>query len=83
MLGSTSRVITQPSPSPRSRATSTKSMTATSIATARDRRNTRVESSIAITRIRTITEGGRTERITSAKIRVGIAISVSIARLSA
>ncbi len=30
-----------------------------------------------------MTEGGRTERITSAKIRVGIAISVSIARLSA
>jgi hypothetical protein len=57
-------------------------MTATSMATARERRKTRVESRIAMTRTRTMIDGGRTERMTSAKIRVGIAISVSIARLS-
>jgi hypothetical protein len=80
VLGRTSRNTIQGSRSPRSRATSTKSMTAMSIATARESRKTRVESRSAMTTTSVTTEGGRTERTTSAKISVGIAISVSTAR---
>ncbi len=51
-----------------------------STATARDSRNTRVESSRPITRIRIGSVTGMTERTTSAKISVGIAITRSTPR---
>ncbi len=68
--------------SPRSRAASTKSMTATFIATARDSRNTRVESSTAMIRMRLMAEGPTIDSSTSAKISSGIDISTSTSRLS-
>ncbi|MCY1185238.1 hypothetical protein D9M73_260000 [compost metagenome] len=79
-FGSTSRVTSQYRPSPRRRAASTKSCTTTFIATARDRRNTRVASSSAITSTSEVALVPTTLRISRAKISCGMAIRMSTTR---
>ena len=79
-LGSISRRMIHHSPSPRTFATSTYSSAAIFIASARDRRNTRVESRIAIVAISTGNSVPSTERMMKAKIRVGIDSSRSTNR---
>ncbi|MNY32756.1 hypothetical protein D3C86_1669910 [compost metagenome] len=79
-FGSTSRVTSQHRPSPRRRAASTKSCTTTFMATARDRRNTRVASSSAITNTSDVAVVPTTLRISKAKINCGIAMRMSTTR---
>ena len=67
--------------SPLNRAASTNSITVISMATALDRRKTRVESNSAITTIRDIVPVPTTESTIRAKIRVGKAIRMSTIRL--
>ena len=68
-------------PSPLSRAASTYSITSMSMATARDRRYTRVESSRAITTTSAGIDVPTTDSTIRAKIRVGNAIRISTKRL--
>ncbi|MNC56400.1 hypothetical protein D3C75_1059930 [compost metagenome] len=79
-LGSTSRLTSHHSPSPRNRAASTKSWTTTVMATARDRRNTRVASSSAITSTSEVAVVPTTLRISKAKISCGMAMRMSTTR---
>ena len=80
MFGRISRHSSQLNLSPRRRAASKKSEFETDIATARLTRKTRVKSKNAITRISVTIPGGKTESATSAKIKVGNAISRSTVR---
>ncbi len=82
MFGRTSRVMIQPSLSPCRRAASTKSSTTTFMATARVSRNTRVESSTAMIRIRLVTDDPKIDSSISAKMSWGIAIRMSTPRAS-
>ena len=80
-FGKISRRMIHQMPSPRSRAASTYSMTSIFMATARDRRYTRVDSSSATTTTKAVMEVPTTDNAIRAKIRVGKAIKMSIIRL--
>src|SRR5277367_7040507 len=71
-LGSTSLVTIHHHPSPRNRAASTNSRLTIFTATDRANRKTLVESRIAIVTMRTGSAEPSTDRITNAKINVGI-----------
>ncbi|MCY1378460.1 hypothetical protein D9M69_660990 [compost metagenome] len=80
MFGRTSRNMIQALLSPRSRAASTKSSTTTFAATARVRRNTRVESSTAMMPISMGTDVPNRVSSSRAKISCGMAIITSTRR---
>ena len=82
-LGRISRVTIHHQPSPRNRAASTNSRLTTFIATERARRNTLGESRIAIVSMSAGNELPATDRMTIAKMNVGIESSRSTSRASA
>ena len=82
-LGRISRVMIHHQPSPRNCAASTNSRLTSPTATERARRKTLVESSTAMVTISTGSPEPRTDRMTKAKISVGIESSRSTSRDSA